>query len=208
MKPLTHLTPGAIRERIRRRPPLELILGDSGYRAVGTDRTRAAVLIGIVGHSEPTVILTQRTAHLRDHAGQISFPGGRMEPDDPDAAATALRETGEEIGLTPVHCRILGELNTYDTVTGYRVHPVVAWVEPPFALAPDPFEVADVFEVPLSFVLDVRNHRRDSHERGGVRRPFWVLPYEGRHIWGATAAMLVNFARLLNGAEGALDPPP
>ncbi len=182
-------------------------MGDAGHGAIDAERTPAAVLIGIVGHGEPTVILTQRTAHLRDHAGQISFPGGRMEPDDPDPAATALRETGEEIGLSPAHCRILGELNTYDTVTGYRVHPVVAWVEPPIAFRPDPFEVADVFEVPLSFVVDPANHRRDSKMRGDQRRHFWVLPYEDRYIWGATAAMLVNFSRLLNGAEGALDPP-
>ncbi|MFW5679480.1 MAG: CoA pyrophosphatase [Pseudomonadota bacterium] len=208
MKPAKSLTPGAIREHIRRRPPLELIVGDQGHRKLDRERTPAAVLIGVVGHSEPTVILTQRTAHLRDHAGQISFPGGRMEPDDPDPAATALRETAEEIGLSPAHCRILGELNIYDTITGYRVHPVVAWIEPPFGLAPDPFEVAEVFEVPLDFVLDTRNHRRDSYDKGGIKRQFWVLPYENRYIWGATAAMLVNFARLVNGYEGALDPPP
>ncbi|TVQ29060.1 MAG: CoA pyrophosphatase [Geminicoccaceae bacterium] len=202
------LTPGAIRERIRQRPPMELITGDQGHRAISPQKTPAAVLIGVVGHDEPTVILTQRTAHLRDHAGQISFPGGRMEPDDPDPAATALRETAEEIGLSPAHCRILGELNPYDTVTGYRVHPVVAWIEPPFGLAPDPFEVAEVFEVPLGFVLDAQNHRRDSYDKGGLTRHYWVLPYQKRYIWGATAAMLVNFARLLNGAEAVLDPPP
>lgn len=197
MKSRAPLTPGGIRDRIRRRPPLELITGDQGHRGRVGERTRAAVLVGVVGHDRPTVILTQRTSHLRDHAGQISFPGGRMEADDPDPAATALRETAEEIGLTPAHCRILGELNVYDTITGYRVHPVVAWVEPPFTLRPDPFEVAEVFEVPLDFVLDARNHRRGSHERGGQRRSFWVLPYDDRYIWGATAAMLVNFARLL-----------
>lgn len=204
---MTWLTPGAIRERIQKRPPLELITGDQGHRGRFGGRTRAAVLLGVVGHLEPTVILTQRTAHLKDHAGQISFPGGRMEDDDPDPVATALRETEEEIGLTAARCRILGELSAYDTITGYRVFPIVAWVEPPVAYRPDPFEVAEVFEVPLSFIVDPKNHRRDSYEKAGVKRAYWVLPYQQRYIWGATAGMLVNFARLLNEAHGSLSEP-
>ncbi|MEO1090015.1 MAG: CoA pyrophosphatase [Pseudomonadota bacterium] len=197
MRELRPLTPAAIRDRLRRRPPFGLVTGDQGHRGPGVRKTPAAVLIGIVGRAVPTVILTQRTAHLRDHAGQISFPGGRMEDDDPDRAAAALRETAEEIGLSPAHCRILGELSPYDTITGYRVFPVVAWIDPPFTLDPDSFEVEEVFEVPLPFVLDAKNQRRDSYVRGDTVRHYWVLDYEDRYIWGATAGMLVNFARVL-----------
>jgi 8-oxo-dGTP pyrophosphatase MutT (NUDIX family) len=202
---MSALTPGAIRESLRRQPPCGPITGDQDHRRFPRRRTRAAVLVGIVGRPEPTVILTQRTAHLRDHAGQISFPGGRMERDDPDPAATALREAQEEIGLAAANCRILGELNAYETVTGFRVFPIVAWVEPPVSYAPDPIEVAEVFEVPLAFIVDVRNHRRDTHRRSGVERSYWVLPWRNRYIWGATAGMLVNLARLLAdaGAEHA-----
>ena len=196
------LTPGAIRERIRRRPPFGLVTGDQDHRRFDRRRTRAAVLVGIIGRDAPSVILTRRTAHLRDHAGQISFPGGRMEQDDPDPAATALREAQEEIGLTAASCRILGELNPYDTITGFRVYPIVAWVEPPVSFDPDPFEVEEVFEVPLDFVVDPTNHRRDSYRKGGVERTYWVLPYDDRYIWGATAGMLVNLATLLRGEEG------
>ncbi len=201
------LTPGGIRDRIRRRPPLELITGDQGHRLREGDRTPAAVLIGVVGRADPTVILTQRTAHLKDHGGQISFPGGRMEEDDPDPAATALREAEEEIGLPASSCRILGELRTYDTITGFRVFPIVAWVEPPVRFRPDPFEVAEVFEVPLGFIADARNHRRDSYDKGGIKRTFWVVPYQDRYIWGATAGILVNLARLLTEAHGSLAEP-
>ena len=194
-------TPGAIRECLRRRPPFGLITGDQDHRRVSRQRTRAAVLVGIIGRSAPTVILTERTAHLRDHAGQISFPGGRMEEDDPDPAATALREAQEEIGLTAASCRILGELNPYDTITGFRVFPIVAWVEPPVSFDPDPFEVEEVFEVPLAFIVDPANHRRDSYRKGDVERSYWVVPYGERYIWGATAGMLVNLATLLRGEE-------
>ena len=202
------LTPGAIRERLRRRPPFGLVTGDQGHRRFSHQRTRAAVLVGIVGRPAPTVILTQRTAHLRDHGGQISFPGGRMEADDPDPAATALREAQEEIGLTAASCRILGELNQYDTITGFRVFPIVAWVEPPVSFDPDPIEVAEVFEVPLAFVLDPAHHRRDSYRTGDVERSYWVLPYGERYIWGATAGMLVNLATLLRGEGEEISPRP
>ena len=198
---MSALTPGAIRESLRRRPPFGLITGDQDHRRFSRQRTRAAVLVGIVGRAVPSVILTQRTAHLRDHAGQIAFPGGRMEADDPDPAATALREAQEEIGLTAASCRILGELNPYDTITGFRVFPIVAWVEPPVSFDPDPFEVEEVFEVPLDFIVDPANHRRDSLRKGGVERSYWVLPYRERYIWGATAGMLVNLATLLRGEE-------
>ena len=163
-------------------------------------RRPAAVLLGLVARAdEPHVILTQRTAHLKDHAGQISLPGGRIEPGDRDAADAALREAREEIGLAPDRVELLGALRHYDTITGFRIHPVIGWIQPPVALRPDPHEVAEVFELPLSFIVDARNHRRDSYARNGELRHFYVLPYQNRYIWGATAGILVNFARLLAG---------
>lgn len=158
----------------------------------------AGVLVPLINRREGvTVLLTQRTAHLQKHAGQISFPGGGWEPDDPDLVATALRETEEEIGLPPSHVEVLGRLATYETSTGYGVAPVVGWIEPPFPLRIDPFEVAEAFEVPLAFILDRANHRRESAMRDGRRRFFYVLPYEDRYIWGATAGMLVNLYDVL-----------
>ncbi|MFZ1425954.1 MAG: CoA pyrophosphatase [Geminicoccaceae bacterium] len=171
--------------------------GDEGHEKGTMLRTQAAVLLGIVARpDEPHLILTQRTAHLRDHAGQISLPGGRIEADEGPAAA-ALREALEEVGLAPGKVELLGGLRHYDTITGFRIHPIVGWIAPPLEYTPDPFEVADVFELPLSFALNPANHRRDSYERNGERRHFYVLPYQDRYIWGATAGILVNFARLL-----------
>jgi 8-oxo-dGTP pyrophosphatase MutT (NUDIX family) len=156
------------------------------------------VLIGMVARlTGPSVLLTQRTEHLRDHAGQISFPGGRIEPQDASVAAAALREAHEEIGLDPGKVDVLGALATYETVTGFRIHPVIGWIEPPLDLMPDPFEVAEVFEVPLAYVLDTANHCRQSYRRGALTRTYYVLPYEGRFIWGATAGILVNLSSLL-----------
>ena len=157
----------------------------------------AAVLIPIVTREEPMVLLTQRTAHLADHAGQVAFPGGKIETSDGTPLAAALREAHEEIGLDPAGVEVLGELPVYDTVTGFRIHPVVGWIERPSLLVPDPYEVADLFEVPLGFALDPRNHERDSYERDGRRREFYVLRWQERYIWGATAGILVNFARMM-----------
>lgn len=172
--------------------------GDQGaaFEAPGEPVT-AAVLVGVV--PRPTglaVLLTQRTDHLRDHAGQISFPGGRVEPDDASLPAAALREAEEEIGLPPARVDVLGTLRPYRTVTGFRIHPIVGWVEPPLTLAPDAFEVAEVFEVPLDFVLDPTNHHRQCYRRGATTRFYYVLPYQERFIWGATAGILVNFSSL------------
>jgi len=158
----------------------------------------AAVLVPLVARADgPTILLTQRTAHLAAHAGQISFPGGGVEPEDQDAVATALRETEEEIGLSRRHIEVLGHLDTYITRTGFRVSPVVAHIRPPFALEPDPYEVADVFEVPLAFILDPASRRRESREFKGALRHFWVFPYHDRYIWGATAGMLINLCDVL-----------
>lgn len=158
----------------------------------------AAVLVGLVPRTAgPTVLLTQRTHHLKDHAGQISFPGGRVEPGDDSMVAAALREAEEEIGLPPHRAEVLGTLAPYRTITGYNIHPIVGWVEPPINLKPDPFEVEEAFEVPLAFILDPANHRRQAYRRGNCTRFYYVLPYEERFIWGATAGILVNLASLL-----------
>jgi len=160
--------------------------------------TAAAVLFPIVRHpARATVLLTQRTAHLRDHAGQVSFPGGRVEADDPSPVHTALRETEEEIGLSRERIEVLGFLPEYRTVTGFRVTPVVALVEPPFDLRPDPFEVAEVFEVPLAFLLDPANHQqRELFYRGALRR-YYAMPYGDHLIWGATAGMIRSLSERL-----------
>ena len=159
----------------------------------------AAVLVPLVmRESGATLLLTQRTDNLKDHAGQVSFPGGRVEAADDTPAATALRETEEEIGLEASYIEIVGELDPYETRTGFRVTPVVGLVEPGFSLTLDEFEVAEVFEVPLSFVLDPANHERRSLVWRGTERHFYVVPYGERYIWGATAGMIVNlYARLM-----------
>lgn len=164
--------------------------------------TPAAVLVPIVLRpSSPTLLLTQRTAHLRDHAGQISFPGGRVEAGDTGAAYAALRETREEIGLAERHIEVIGYLPEYRTSTGFRVSPVVGFVTPPFELHPDPSEVADVFEVPLDFLLDPANHQqREMFWRGSLRR-YHAFPYGDHFIWGATAGMIMSLQHHLTQPE-------
>jgi len=162
--------------------------------------TPAAVLVPLVRREVGlTVLLTQRTAHLANHGGQISFPGGRMEESDEDATAAALRETEEEIGLDRRHIEVLGFLDSYVTITGFSVTPVVGLVTPPFDLTLDSFEVAEAFEVPLSFFLDPANHQRHFRTTpNGQKRYYYAMPYQDRYIWGATAGMLVNLAEVLN----------
>lgn len=148
----------------------------------------------VVRENQISLLLTQRTAHLHDHAGQISLPGGRVDSDDYDAVATALRETEEEIGLSRRHIEVIGTLPDYFTGTGFQVTPVVGLVYPPFELAADEFEVAEIFEVPLHFLMDGANHQRRSAEFPGKpgRRTFYAMPFQHYFIWGATAAMLRN----------------
>lgn len=164
----------------------------------------AAVLVPLVDHQAGmTVLFTTRTAHLAYHAGQVSFPGGRIETGDSGPVETALRETEEETGLEPRHVDVIGHLHTYVTRTGFVVTPVVGMIRPPCVLTPDPYEVAEIFEVPLAFLLDPANHQRCSSEFEGVMRHFYAVQY-GRHfIWGATAGMLIDLYELLTGPENA-----
>jgi len=162
--------------------------------------TPAAVLVPLLDHGDRiTVLLTQRAADLRAHAGQISFPGGRIDPEDTSPEAAALREADEEIGLPPASVEVIGRLDTYEVRTGFEIIPVVGFVEPGFDMVYEPAEVADAFEVPLSFILDPANHERQSRVFQGKRRFFYVLPFEDRYIWGATAGMLVNLFEVLTG---------
>lgn len=158
----------------------------------------AGVLVPLVDRPEGlTILLTRRTTHLSAHAGQISFPGGRVDPGDADAVAAALRETEEEVGLTPDRIEILGRLDTYHVRTGFEVTPVVGLLRPPFELVLDAFEVAEAFEVPLGFILDPANHQRQSRSENGQERQFWAMPYGKYFIWGATAGMLINLYEIL-----------
>lgn len=160
----------------------------------------AAVLVPIVNRREGlTALLTRRTEHLAYHAGQISFPGGHMEPGDVKPEDTALRETEEEIGLSRRHVEVIGRLDRYVTRTGFDVTPVVAMVEPPFTLALDPHEVAEAFEVPLDFLLDPKNHQRHTRRTEAGERHFYAMPYGEYFIWGATAGMLRNLYEYVHG---------
>jgi 8-oxo-dGTP pyrophosphatase MutT (NUDIX family) len=160
--------------------------------------TAAAVLIPLVLHDDgATMLLTLRTDHLRDHAGQVSFPGGRVEECDVDALDCALRETEEEVGLDRSFIDVIGTLDTYETRTGFSITPVVGLVRPGFTLTLDPGEVAEAFEVPLTFVMDPENHERHSRMWKGAMRYFYMLPFEDRYIWGATAGMIINLYQAL-----------
>ena len=158
----------------------------------------AAVLVPIVVHPDPTVLLTLRSPRLSSHAGQVSFPGGRIEDSETPEAA-AVREAAEEVGLDPRLPELVGRLPEHLTGTGFHVTPVVALVAAPLALSPHPAELAETFELPLSTVLDPAAPERRSGEFRGRRREFWVWPHERHYIWGATAAILVNLARVLRG---------
>jgi 8-oxo-dGTP pyrophosphatase MutT (NUDIX family) len=207
--PLFSLSPATaqkewLTQRLARPAPAAAQGMSDGFRLPGREGrvTPASVLVPIINREDGlTLLFTERSADLPDHPGQISFPGGRAEPDDASIAATALRETTEEVGLAPHHVEVLGQLAPYETVTGYRVTPVVGWIEPPFTLTPDPLEVADLFEVPLAFLLDPLNQQRHFRMLGELRRDYWAIPFGERYIWGATAAMLLILDRTLRALD-------
>lgn len=180
------MTPAFVRHRLRDR-------GRGGTPGDCPDGlTAAAVLVPLVTHAGGmTAVFTRRTDHLSDHAGQVSFPGGRREPGDRDAVATALREAEEEIGLDAARVEVVGRLGLCDTSTGFGVVPVVGLVAPPLDFALDDFEVAEVFEVPLDFLLDPANRRRERRRHGGRLREYYAMDYDGRTIWGATARIVI-----------------
>ncbi len=159
----------------------------------------AAVLVPFVLGPAPGVLLTKRTAHLDKHAGQVSFPGGRIDPEDADADAAALREAWEEIALDPGQVTVLGRLGDFLTGTGFRITPVIGLLPPRLVFRPSPHEVEAVFELELSVLLDPDAPRLRAREVGGRRRDFWVWPHPEHYIWGATAAILVHLARALRG---------
>jgi 8-oxo-dGTP pyrophosphatase MutT (NUDIX family) len=187
-----------LRARLKRAPPAYAVYGDDGTEGRDAASTPAAVLIPLIAHANAlSVLFTQRTAHLKNHSGQVSFPGGRAEPGDASAEFTALRETEEEIGLAMQRVEVLARLPDYRTRTGFRVTPVIGLVGPPLELAPDPREVAEVFEVPLAFLMDERNRQRRTREFQGQQVGYYVFEYGERVIWGATAGILVNLNRML-----------
>lgn len=193
-----------LRARLKRAaPPAFTVYGDDRLEGDHPEPRPAAVLVPIVQRPEGsttrlTVLFTQRTSHLKAHAGQVSFPGGRAEPGDASPEFTALREAQEEIGLSPQHVEILGRLPDYHTRTGYVVAPIIGLLTPPFELVPDPREVDEIFEVPLDFLLDPANHRRQTRVLQGRTVGYYEMPYGRCHIWGATAGMIVNLCRFLS----------
>lgn len=198
---LQRLQPDALRQRFKQPPPWRPeLLAEKNF--LNRAPLHASVLIAIVMRESPTILLTQRTQHLSTHSGQIAFPGGKADADDLDARATALREAHEEIGLEAQFVQVLGVMPHYVTGSAFIVTPVIALVEPGFTLTPNPHEVADVFEVPLEFLMNPAHHRRHVYEFEGDRREWLSMPYQDRtterFIWGATAGMLRNFYQLLS----------
>lgn len=196
----TQQTPDALRARFASPPTWEPeVLLEPKF--MNREPAHASVLVAIMLREQPTVLLTERTAHLSTHSGQIAFPGGRADPEDASPADTALREAHEEVGLDRSFVELLGALPTYVTGSSFIITPVVALVQPDCALTPNPYEVADLFEVPLAFLLDPANHRRHVFDRDGIHREWFSMPYQDagktRFIWGATAGMLRNFYRFM-----------
>jgi 8-oxo-dGTP pyrophosphatase MutT (NUDIX family) len=181
-------------------PNTEIVRGDHNLNSgLGSNGhlIHAAVLVPLILHDNITALFTQRAKRMTKHSGQISFPGGHTDDDDVNAEATALRETKEEVGINSTNIEIIGRLDYYVVRTGFLVTPVVGFLKPPFVITPDDHEVDEVFEVPLSFLMDHNNHHRHRRELNGQNRDYYAIPYEDRYIWGATAGMLVNLFDIL-----------
>jgi 8-oxo-dGTP pyrophosphatase MutT (NUDIX family) len=191
---LTDLTAPAVRG--------DLDLDPQAWKKAGVVAARpAAVLVGVVARPLPGVILTQRTADLTSHAGQIAFPGGKIDPGDPNPAGAALREAEEEIGLSRGLVEPIGYLDLYLTFSGFRILPLVALVRPDYALTLNRFEVAEAFEVPLDFLMQPDNHQRRIRDWNGITRRYYAIPYADRYIWGVTAGILRNLYERIYGSE-------
>ena len=175
---------------------------ESGLDHSLTQHRAAAVLIAITDRPSPGVILTQRPDFLRAHAGQVAFPGGKIDDSDTDEIAAALREAHEEIALVPHHVQIVGITDIYYSGSGYRISPVVGIIPPDLPLKPNPEEVEDWFEVPLSYLLDPANNVKKSANWMGRERQYYDMDWHGRRIWGVTAGIIANFVRRLNGIQG------
>ncbi len=176
-----------------------VVYGDDVLSEMARPPVPAAVLVPVVLSVMPAILLTKRTSHLKSHAGQVSFPGGRIDPEDRDPEAAALREAQEEIALDPANVEVLGRMDEYVTGTGYRITPVVGLLPPGLVFRPSPHEVEAVFELPVTVLLDPDAPRRQRQHVRGVWRDYWVWPHPDHFIWGATAAILVHLARKLRG---------
>jgi 8-oxo-dGTP pyrophosphatase MutT (NUDIX family) len=171
------------------------------WERAGVSATRpASVLVPVIDRSEPTILLTQRTAELTSHAGQVAFPGGKIDPNDESPVAAALREAKEEVGLAPVLVEPIGYLDLYLTFSGFRILPTVARVKPDFALTLNPSEVTEAFEVPLAFLMNPANHQRKTRDWKGIEREYYAMPFENHYIWGITAGILRNLYERVYGA--------
>jgi len=179
----------------------DLDLNPALWERAGVSATRpAAVLVPVIDRDEPTVLLTIRTQELSNHAGQVAFPGGKIDPEDESPVAAALREAKEEIGLAPMLVEPLGYLDLYLTFTGFRILPTVARIKPDFTLVLNPRGVTESFEVPLKFLMTPENHQRKSRDWKGVTREYYAMPFENRYIWGVTAGILRNLYERVCGA--------
>jgi 8-oxo-dGTP pyrophosphatase MutT (NUDIX family) len=196
------VTPGELRARLASIVGAHTVVyGEEIVGILDKPPVPAAVLVPIILHAEPSLLLTRRTAHLKSHAGQVSFPGGRIDPEDQDAEAAALREAQEEIALNPGKVEVIGRMDDFVTGTGYVITPVLGLLPPGLTYSPSPDEVAAVFEFPFSVLLDPEAPRRQKQHVRGVWREYWVWPHPEHFIWGATAAIMVHLAGKLRCAS-------
>ena len=203
-----HLSVSELRARlaalVAAQPAGSVVHGDEVLEGLDAVTVPAAVLVPIILGEQPSVLLTKRNTHLSRHGGQVSFPGGRIDPADAGPEAAALREAAEEIALDPARVEVLGRLGDYVTGTGYRITPVLGMLPPGLAFQPEPREVEAVFELPISVLLDPGAPRRQKHEVRGRWREYWVWPHPDYYIWGATAAILFHLAQKLRAIDAAV----